>query len=305
MKNVGRPPVVALGDLSVRRLGLGTMSLTGQGTWGEPRDPSEARRVLRQAVELGVEFFDTADSYGPEVVETLVADTLHPYDGLVVATKAGLTRHGPGRWGRNAGPEYLRDACHASLRRLRVDAVDLFQLHAVDPAVPIEESIGALSELRREGKIRNVGVCNVDSEQLSRARAVESITSVQNRFSLADRSSRDLLEICERDGIAFIAWAPLAKGSLATSAAELDDLAFRRSATTAQVALAWVLSVSPAAMAIPGTSSTVHLQENVGATKVHLTAEDLVSLERLPFAMPVRPGRLGGARRVIRKLVSR
>ena len=216
---------VKLGDLVVGRVGLGTMSLTGRGVWGPPSDVDEARGLLRRAVELGIDFFDTADSYGPAAAETLVADALHPFDGIVVATKAGLTRQGPGRWGRDARPQYLRDACHASLERLRVERIDLFQLHAVDPAVPIEESLGALSELRAEGKIRHVGVCNVDAEQLGRALAAEPIVSVQNRFSLADRSSRDVLDLCERYGLVFIPWAPLAKGTLTRAQRTLDGIA--------------------------------------------------------------------------------
>jgi aryl-alcohol dehydrogenase-like predicted oxidoreductase len=279
---------VGLGDVTVGRLGFGTMSLTGPGAWGAPQDPDEARRVLRRAVELGIDFFDTADSYGPAAAETLVAEALHPYDGLVVATKAGLTRQGPGRWSRNARPEYLRDACHASLERLRVDRIDLFQLHAVDPAVPIEESLGALSVLRAEGKIRHVGVCNVDADQLGRALAVGPIVSVQNRFSLADRSSRDVLELCERNGLAFIPWAPLAKGTLTRANDALDEIAHAHDATSGQVALAWILATSPTTLPIPGTSSVAHLEENAGASRLRLSADDLAALARATFDMPSR-----------------
>ena len=290
---------VRLGQLAVGRLGLGTMSLTGPGVWGAPEDADEARRVLRRAVELGIDFFDTADSYGPAAAETLVADALHPYDGLVVATKAGLTRQGPGRWSRDARPEYLRAACHASLERLRVERIELFQLHAVDPAVPIEESVGALSDLRSEGKIRHVGVCNVDAEQLGRALAVEPIVSVQNRFSLADRSSRDVLDLCERNGLAFIAWAPLAKGTLTRAERTLDAIARTHDATPGQVALAWILASSPVTLPIPGTSSVAHLEENAGASRVQLSADDLAALERTAFSMPSR-GR--SSRRALHRL---
>jgi pyridoxine 4-dehydrogenase len=295
------PAMIRFGDLEVSRLGFGTMSLAGLGVWGDPADADEARRVLRRAAELGIDFFDTADSYGPGVVETLVADALHPYEGIVVATKAGLTRQGPGRWGRDARPEYLRAACHASLRRLRVERIDVFQLHAVDPAVPIEESIGALAELRAEGKIRHVGVCNVDAAQVARALAVEPLVSVQNRFSLADRSSRDVVDLCERNGLAFVAWAPLAKGTLTRSEQTLEAIASRHGAVPGQVALSWILAVSPTALPIPGTSSVAHLEENVGASRVVLLPEDLADLERTAFEMPSR-GRGRSHRGALRRL---
>jgi pyridoxine 4-dehydrogenase len=295
---------VRIGGLGVGRLGLGTMSLTGPGVWGSPKDVNEARRVLRRAVELGIDFFDTADSYGPATAETLVADALHPYDGIVVATKAGLTRQGPGRWGRDARPEHLRGACHASLQRLRIERIDLFQLHAVDSAVPIEESVGALSELRAEGKVRHVGVCNVDAEQLGRALAVEPVVSVQNRFSLADRSSRDVLERCEREGIAFIPWAPLAKGTLTRAQQTLDAIAGAHDATPGQVALAWILAASPMTIPIPGTSSVSHLEENAGAAALQLRDEDVALLGRTSFTMP-RPRRGSTVRRRLRRLVGR
>jgi pyridoxine 4-dehydrogenase len=297
------PRSVALGELSVTRLGFGTMSLTGSGVWGEPRDRAEARRVLSRAVELGVDVIDTADSYGPAVAEQLVAEALHPYEGVVVATKAGLTRQGPGRWGRNGRPEYLRAACDESLRRLRVERIDLFQLHAVDPAVPVEESVGALAQLRAEGKIRHVGVCNVDADQLERALAVEPVVSVQNRFSLADRSSEEVLRICERRGLAFVAWAPLAKGSLTGRHDVLEPLAAERGATAGQVALAWILATSPATVPIPGTASVAHLEENAGAPEVELSPADLERLERTPFAMRARSGPLHAAGRRLKRLV--
>ena len=221
-----------------------------------------------------------------------------------MATKAGLTRQGPGRWSRDARPEYLRSACHASLQRLRVERIDLFQLHSVDPAVPIEESVGALSELRIEGKIRHVGVCNVDVQDLRRALAVEPIVSVQNRFSLADRSSRPVLDLCESRGLAFVAWAPLAKGSLARDE-QLRDIASAHGATPGQVALAWILAASPAAVPIPGTASVEHLEENAGAAAVTLTQDDLAALDRATFRMPSRGGRLGAVRRRLGRLVRR
>jgi aryl-alcohol dehydrogenase-like predicted oxidoreductase len=294
---------VAIGDLTVDRLGFGSMSLTGAGVWGEPRDPAGARRLLRRVVELGLDFVDTADSYGPDVAEHLIADALHPYEGVVVATKAGLERQGPGRWSRNGRPEYLRAACEGSLRRLRIDRVDVFQLHAVDHAVPVEESVGALSELRAEGKIRHVGVCNVDARELERALAVEPVVSVQNRFSLADRSSQDVLELCERRGLAFIAWAPLAKGSLAGRDALLEAIAAAHGAAPSQVALAWILARSSTTVPIPGTSSIDHLEENAGARHVQLAPEELERLDGAAYSMP--PRRAGRARRLVGRLVRR
>ena len=270
---------VAVGDdLTVNRLGLGTMSLTGAGVWGEPRDPESACRVLRRARELGVDFFDTADSYGPGVAETLVSDALSPYHDLVIATKGGLTRQGPGRWSRNCRPEYLRSACEASLRRLGVDRIDLYQLHTVDPAVPLEESLGALVELQAEGKIRHIGVCNVDTSELERARAAAPIVSVQNRYSIADRSSEPVLALCERLGLTFIPWAPLAKGVLTRTGNRLRRAARRRAATPGQVALAWLLHRSPNTLPIPGTASADHLTENLGALDVDLTRDEVEHL---------------------------
>ena len=259
------------GDLVVRRLGFGAMSLTGRGIWGEPADLDAARAAVRRAVELGVTFVDTADSYGPDVSERLIAETLHPYpDGLVIATKGGFRRRGPHDWYPDGRPEHLRAACEGSLRRLQLERIDLYQLHTVDPSVPLEESLGALVELQSEGKIRHVGVCNVDVDQLARARAVANVVSVQNRYNVADRAHEPVLAECERDRLAFVAWAPLAKGFLARQ--------------NAAAALAWLLHHSPVLIPIPGTSSVAHLEENMGALELDPTAvEALDSYRSLAF----------------------
>jgi pyridoxine 4-dehydrogenase len=263
----------------MRRIGLGAMSLTGPGVWGPPARPDEARAVLRRALELGVELVDTADSYGPEVSETLIADALHPYPAwLTVATKAGFTRQGPNRWFPAGRPEHLRAACEGSLRRLRLERLPLLYLHTVDPAVPLEESLGALAELQREGKVGDVGVSNVDVAQLERARAVVDVAAVQNRLSLGERGSRPVLRACEAAGIPFVAWAPLAKGFFAGAGGPLAAIATRHGATPAQVALAWLLHTSPLTVAIPGTASVRHLEENVGATALELTEAEVAEL---------------------------
>jgi aryl-alcohol dehydrogenase-like predicted oxidoreductase len=255
------------------------MSLTGRGTWGEPADPAAARALLRRAAELGIELFDTADSYGPGVAERLLREALHPYAGLLVATKGGFRRFGPHGWQADCRPQTLREACEASLARLGLERIDLYQLHVVDAAVPLEESVGALAELRKEGKVGGVGLCNVSVAELERARAVTEIVSVQNRFSLAERGSLPVLERCRELGLAFVAWAPLAKGFLAAPAGPAAEVARRRGATPAQVALAWVLR-RPGVLAIPGTASAGHLEENAGAARVELTDEDVRRLER-------------------------
>jgi aryl-alcohol dehydrogenase-like predicted oxidoreductase len=278
------------GELRVSRLGLGTMSLTGPGVWGAPRDPEGARGLLRRARER-VDFFDTADSYGPNTAEELVRRALFPYRGIVVATKGGLTRQGPGRWSRDCRPEYLRSACEGSLRRLGVDQLDLYQLHTVDPDVPIEESVGALAELQQAGKIRHIGVCNVDLPQLERARLVAPVATVQNRFSLADRSSTAIVELCHQEGIGFVAWAPLGKGGLAGDDPTLARLADERGIKSAQLALAWVLRSSPATIAIPGTASLRHLEENLAATDVRLDEADAHALEGHEYRARRRPRR--------------
>jgi len=265
------------GELQVRRLGFGAMRITGDGIWGAPADPDEARRVLRRAVDLGVNFIDTADAYGPEVSEALIADALHPYPGgLVIATKGGMTRSGPGGWERNGRPEHLREACEGSLRRLRVERIDLYQLHTVDPMVPIEESVGALAELSEEGKIAHVGLSNVDLAQLDRARSVVPIVSVQNRYSLEDRGADPVIDACERDGLAFIPWFPLAAGEVGGDA--VARVAAEHEATPFQVALAWLLACSPAMLPIPGTASVAHLEENVAAAALRLTEDEVAEL---------------------------
>jgi aryl-alcohol dehydrogenase-like predicted oxidoreductase len=267
------------------------MSLPGPGVWGTPRDPDGARRLLRRARELGVDFFDTADSYGPGVAEELARQALHPYRDVVVATKGGLTRQGPGRWERNCRPDYLRSACEASLRRLGVERIDLYQLHTVDPAVPLEESLGALVELQREGKVRCLGVCNVDATQLERALRAAPIAAVQNRFSLADRSSSDVAEICRREGIAFVPWAPLGKGGLAGEDPTLAAAAAQIGVTSAQLALAWVLHWSPVAVPIPGTASIAHLEENVAGRDLLLDPALVHDLARHTYRARRRPRR--------------
>ena len=268
------------GDLEVRRLGFGAMRITGNGIWGPPDDPEEARRLLRRVVELGVNLIDTADSYGPEVSENLIAEALHPYpEGLVIATKGGLRRSGPGQWPRDGRPERLKECCEASLRRLRLERIDLYQLHSPDPQVPLEDSMGALKELQDEGKIRHIGISNVAVQELERARAVVDVVTVQNRYNLTDRHSESVLETCERDGIGFIPWFPLAIGELARPGGPLDDLARRHDAASGQLALAWLLARSPVMLPIPGTSSIEHLEENVAAQSIELDASEVERLE--------------------------
>jgi pyridoxine 4-dehydrogenase len=270
------------GDLPVNRLGFGAMRITGEGIWGEPADQDGAHAVLRRAVELGVTFIDTADSYGPEVSERLIAEALHPYpDDLVIATKAGLVRTGPGEWHPVGRPEYLRQQCELSLRRLRVDAIDLLQLHRIDPKVPAEEQIGLLAELRAEGKVRHVGLSEVTVAQLAAAREVTEIASVQNRYNLIDREHEAVLDACAAEGVAFIPWFPVAVGDLARPGGVLDEAAQRHGATPAQLALAWLLHRSPVMLPIPGTSSVAHLEENCAAALVELSEAEVVELDAL------------------------
>jgi pyridoxine 4-dehydrogenase len=266
------------GKAAVNRLGFGAMRVTGPGIWGEPSDPEEARRLLRRAVELEVNFIDTAYAYGPEVSERLIGEALHPYpDDLIVATKCGLQRSGPGAWDPDGRPERIRRDCERSLTLLRRETIDLYQLHRIDPDVPLEESLGTIVELQAEGKVRLIGVSNVSADELRRAQAVTEIVSVQNRYSLGDRSSEDVLEICEREGIAFIPWFPLDEGAL-TRKRELETVAAGHDATAGQVALAWLLARSPVMLPIPGTSSVAHLEENVAAAALRLSAEEVAQL---------------------------
>ncbi len=270
------------GDLSVNRMGFGAMRLTGEGIWGEPADPEEARAVLRRAVELGINLIDTADSYGPEVSERLIGETLHPYpEGLVIATKGGLTRPGPGRWKTDGRPEHLREACEGSLQRLKIERIDLYQLHRIDPGVPAEEQIGTLADLREEGKIRHVGLSEVDVEELRQAQEIVPISSVQNRYNLTDRGSEDVLDFCERENIGFIPWFPLATGDLARPGGPLDEIADRYDAAPGQIALAWLLMRSPVMLPIPGTSSVEHLEENAAAAEVRLEEGEFEELARI------------------------
>jgi aryl-alcohol dehydrogenase-like predicted oxidoreductase len=266
------------GDLTVSRLGFGAMRITGPGIWGEPADRDGAKAVLRRVVELGVNFIDTADSYGPEVSETLIAEALHPYpDDLVIATKGGLERTGPGRWDANGRPEHLAQACDGSLRRLRLEWIPLYQLHRLDPDVPLEESVGALVELKEQGKIRHIGLSNVDEEQLRRAQQLTPVASIQNRYNLTDRTSESLIDLCEQERLAFLPWAPIQDVDVPV----VDEIARRHDATPRQVALAWLVARSPAVLAIPGTGSVAHAESNVAAAAVHLSGEEVATLTEM------------------------
>lgn len=261
-------------DLRVNRMGFGAMRITGRGIWGEPSDRDEAKAVLRRAIDLGVNFVDTADSYGPEVSESIIAEALSPFpDDLVIATKGGLERPGPGRWTANGRPEHLRAACESSLRRLGIDRIPVYQFHAPDSDVPYAESIGALVALKEEGKIRHIGISNVSEEHLREAQRLTTVVSIQNRYNVSDRRSESLVDLCEREGIAFIPWAPIIDLDGAVS-----RIAARHEAAPRQVALAWLLARSPAMLPIPGTSSVSHLEENVAAAALRLTAEELQDL---------------------------
>ncbi len=271
---------IAIADLRVGRLGFGALRITGPGGLDEPADAEGARAVVRRAVELGVTLIDTADSYGPGVSERLIAEALHPYpQGVVIATKAGLVHGTNQRWRRDAHPDRIRAGCEGSLRRLRLERIDLFQLHAPDPRVPIEESMGTLADLAAEGKVRHVGVCNVDEEELERARGVMPVVSVQNRYNLGHRHWDPLVDVCERDGLAFMPWYPLARGTLAGAGGGLGEVARRRGITPAQAAIAWLLARSPAMLPIPGTSSIEHLEQNVAAAALTLDDEELATIE--------------------------
>jgi pyridoxine 4-dehydrogenase len=269
-----------LADFEIHRLGYGAMRLTGPGVWGPPADHDGALRVLRRAVELGVDFIDTADSYGPYVNEELIREALHPYpDNLIIATKAGQLRTGPGAWFPGANPNYLRQQCEMSLRRLGVERIDLFQLHRLDdPTVPLEEQFGLLAELLNEGKVASVGLSNASVEQITLARTIVEVSTVQNRYNLSDRSSEDVLDYCHREGIGFIPWFPIAGGKLAQPGGLVDTVGKDVGASVAQVSLAWLLAVSPVVLPIPGTASVAHLEENCAAAGVQLTREQVDAL---------------------------
>jgi len=277
--NATNPTFKIGGDLEVNRLGFGAMRITGEGIWGWPPDRANAINVLKRAVELGVNLIDTADAYGPETSELLIAEALHPYPkGLIIATKGGLTRPGPGDWEPNGHPDYLKGCVDKSLKRLRLDRIDLYQLHTVDPKVPMEQSFGALKEMQGAGKIRHVGLSNVSPEQIARARKVLPIVSVQNRYNLGDRKSEKAIDYCEKENLGFLPWFPVGGGRGIRSGAALDAVAKANNATVYQVALAWLLQRSPAMLPIPGTSNIKHLEDNVAAAKLKLTPEEWKTL---------------------------
>jgi pyridoxine 4-dehydrogenase len=266
-------------DLRVARLGFGAMRITGNGIWGQPADRPEAIRVVRRAVELGINFIDTADSYGPDVSEEIIAEALHPYPpGLVIATKGGFDRPGPNQWVENGRPEHLKSACEGSLRRLRLDRIDLYQLHRIDPKVPAEDQLGALKALQAQGKIRHVGLSEVNVRQIQHAQKIVPIVSVQNRYSVSDRGSEEVLKYCEQEGIAFIPWFPLAAGRLTGADSPIARIAAQLKTTPSQVALAWLLARSPVILPIPGTSSVQHLEENVAAAELKLDENEMREL---------------------------
>ena len=268
-----------LGELTVHRLGFGAMRITGKGIWGEPDDRAECVRVVRRAVELGVDLIDTADSYGPYVSEEIIREALHPYaDNLVIASKAGLVRTGPDEWAPVGRPEYLRQECEMSLRRLGLDRIDLFQLHRIDPKVPAEEQFGLLADLIAEGKVRHVGLSEVSVDEIKAAHAIVPIVSVQNLYNLTNRSSEAVLDYCEGEGLGFIPWFPIAAGELAKPGGAVDKITRDTGATPPQVALAWLLHHSPVILPIPGTSSVAHLEENCGGATVELSDEQMESL---------------------------
>jgi pyridoxine 4-dehydrogenase len=268
------------GDLEVNRLGYGAMRLTGKGIWGEPADAEEAKRVLKRAVELDVNFIDTADSYGPDVSERLIGEALSPYaKGLVVATKGGLTRQGPDQWLPVGRPEYLTQQVEMSLRLLKTDVIDLWQLHRIDAKVPVEESLEAVAKLQKAGKIRHIGLSEVKPKEIDQARKVVEIVSVQNMYNVGDRQHEDVLEYCEKEGLAFIPWFPVAAGKLAQPGGKLDEVSKRHGATVSQLSLAWLLHRSPVMLPIPGTSSVKHLEENLKAAEITLSDDEMQEIE--------------------------
>ncbi|MBV9390730.1 MAG: aldo/keto reductase [Verrucomicrobia bacterium] len=268
------------GDLPVNRLGFGAMRITGKGIWGEPKDVAEAKRVLQRVVSLGTNFIDTADAYGPEVSERLISEALHPYaPGLVIATKGGLTRQGPERWTPVGRPEYLKQCIEMSLRRLRLERIDLYQLHRIDPKVPFEEQMGVFKEAQEQGRIRHFGLSEVKVAEIQRAGSILPVVSVQNRYNIADRQHEDVLNHCEQNRIAFIPWSPVAAGDLARPGGPLDKAAKNHHATVAQLSLAWLLHRSPVILPIPGTSSVAHAEENIRAASLKLTPDDWREIE--------------------------
>src|SRR6267143_5221397 len=272
-------------DFLVARLGLGTMRLTGKGIWGEPADRNEAIRVVRRAAELGVNFFDTADSYGPYVSESIIAEALYPYpQGVVIATKGGFERPGPDQWVENGTPEHLKSACESSLRRLRLDRIGLYQLHRIDPKVPVENQLGALKDLQAQGKIKYIGLSEVSVRQIQHARTIVPIVSVQNRYSVTDRGSEDVLEYCEKEKMGFIPWFPLAAGRVSGAESPIGRIAARWKATPSQLALAWLLARSPVVLPIPGTSRVEHLEENVAAAELKIDASKMQELDGMARA---------------------
>jgi pyridoxine 4-dehydrogenase len=269
------------GDLPVHRMGFGAMRITGKGVWGPPKDPAEAKRVLQRAVELGINFIDTADSYGPEISEELIAEALHPYPkGLVIATKGGLTRQGPDKWLPVGRPEYLRQCVEMSLRRLRLDCIDLYQLHRIDAKVPVEETLGALKDLQKEGKIKHIGLSEVSVKEIEHARKIVTIVSVQNLYNLSDRKHDDVVTYCDKHQLGFIPWFPMAGGDMLKPGGPLDTVAKHHHATVSQVAVAWLLHRSPVILPIPGTSSVDHLEQNTAAASLKVEAKEWAEIEK-------------------------
>jgi pyridoxine 4-dehydrogenase len=269
------------GDLPIHRLGFGAMRITGDGIWGEPKDRDEAKRVLKRLPELGVNFIDTADAYGPEISEDLVAEALHPYPaGLVIATKGGFTRQGPNKWAVVGRPEYLRQCVEMSLRRLKLERIELYQLHRIDPQVPVEVSLGELQKMQQEGKIRHIGLSEVSVQEIERAQSTVPIVSVQNKYNIADRTHEGVLKFCEKQGIGFIPWFPMEQGKLNKPGSVLEQAAKAHKVTTAQLAIAWLLHHSPVMLPIPGTSSVKHLEENVAAAEIKLSDTEWQAFEK-------------------------
>ena len=268
-----------MGDFYISRMGFGAMRITGDGIWGEPTDREAAKDILYRAIELDVNLIDTADAYGPEVSENLIAEALWPYDGIIIATKGGITRGGPGKWTPDCSPEHLREACEASLRRLKIDRIDLYQMHTVDRRVPFEVSLQTLIDLQKEGKIRHIGLSNVEPHHLLKALAMTTIVSVQNNYSLFNREHEEVLRLCAKHGIAFIPYFPLGGGQ--TDMKRLRTIATKYQATTRQIALAWLLAHSPVILPIPGTASIAHLEENVAATSLQIDNDDLTALDEI------------------------